>query len=121
MTISNHGMKRIKERVGVTEKGAQNRLFVKVLNRGLNYGDIKDNSMLRSYYHSLCEGRENGEDIKVIFYGEYVYVMNNEDNLITTYMVPNKLKKLVLLKWKEKKVNWQNQVCNCGYNKMACA
>lgn len=89
MEISNHCFERAKERYSLNKESFQ-RLVGKALIEGRGQNDLKGN--LKKYIGNLAKQYK----AKTIIYGEFILFFGG-DVLITTYQVPNNLKKYLKL------------------------
>lgn len=97
--ISKHASKRLKERQGF-KKRSNTRMIEKVLNEGYDLDETK--GVLNNYLRNKKDNyKELGEFIYRV-YGEYVYIFNENEVLVTSILLPpyikKNLKKLVFKK-----------------------
>ena len=87
MTISKHGLERMKERGGFGKSGKQMlKIATRAYEKGVGYGDASGKLKNFMKKKMLCHG--SSYILKI--YGGYLFIFGN-DTLITMYPVPGKL------------------------------
>jgi len=87
--ITDHAFDKIKERMGFKKKVAI-KMTKMAIEKGLSHKDTK--GRLNKYITSLWGYNKNANNIKI--YGHYIFIFSG-NTLITVYLLPNNLKKLM--------------------------
>lgn len=107
MDITKHGLKRIKQRLGLSKKSAV-RICHKVYKYGIHQKNIKNRS-IKKYVESTVRIGYYG-----ILYCRYLFIFSNEsDTMITILNIPNKYVKIL----ENKKEDYYNEFRKCKKNK----
>ena len=89
MTITNHGLIRVKERAGIGKSTRKTqRLIENAYRRGYRREDIKGE--LRKYLDEKYQAYEYGNNMRL--YGGQLYIFE-DDRLITMYSLPGSIQK----------------------------
>lgn len=87
--VTQHGKKRLKERVGLNKKSAEKNAD-KAFQEGIKHSEVSGS--LRKYFDALYLQNRSANNIRI--YGEKVYLFGG-NKLITVLNLPNKYKSTV--------------------------
>lgn len=87
VSVSNHAMKRMKERTGLPKKAIP-RIAEKVFNDGIEISTLT--GYLSQWAKMKLKGRDDSENIRYLMYGSHLYIFSDDGILITVEQIPCK-------------------------------